>query len=93
MRIPGSLDPIRLTPSSNPAQRPAQEITQTPAAKPVKSDSVSFSDAGRKLATEQRAELAPDRVAELRQKALSGAYNTLDIVDQVARRILTRGDL
>ena len=29
----------------------------------------------------------------LRQKVLAGAYNSLDVVDQVARRILTRGDL
>jgi hypothetical protein len=35
----------------------------------------------------------PERVAELRNKVLTGAYNTLDVVDQVARRILQRGDL
>jgi anti-sigma28 factor (negative regulator of flagellin synthesis) len=35
----------------------------------------------------------PERVAELRTKVLNGAYNTLDVVDQVARRILLRGDL
>ena len=34
---------------------------------------------------------APTR--ELRNKVLTGAYNTLDVVDQVARRILSRGDL
>jgi len=35
----------------------------------------------------------PERVAELRTKVLTGAYNTLDVVDQVARRIISRGDL
>ena len=49
-------------------------------------------DAG-SLKTEQKDTFNPERVTELRQKVLSGAYNTLDMVDQVARRILTRGDL
>jgi hypothetical protein len=35
----------------------------------------------------------PERIAELRRKVYEGAYNSLDLVDQVARRILTRGDL
>lgn len=95
MQIRGSsFDPLRPTPTSSPAvQRPAQEITQSPAPKPVKSDSVQISDAGRRLNTEQANALNPERVAELRTKVLTGAYNTLDVVDQVARRILTRGDL
>ncbi|MCA2986373.1 MAG: hypothetical protein INH02_03015, partial [Gemmatimonas sp.] len=42
---------------------------------------------------EQNDAFAPEREAELRQRVLSGAYNTLDVVDQVARRILSRGDL
>lgn len=78
---------------SAPAPRPAQEVTQSPAAKPVKSDSVEISEAGRRMNAQQREALDPERVAELRQKVLTGAYNSLDMVDQVARRILTRGDL
>jgi negative regulator of flagellin synthesis FlgM len=95
MRINGSnIDSLRPTPASTPAApRPAQEITQSPATKPVKSDSVQISDTGRRLNTEQANALNPERVAELRTKVLTGAYNTLDVVDQVARRILTRGDL
>jgi anti-sigma28 factor (negative regulator of flagellin synthesis) len=95
MRINGSnIDSLRPTPASTPAvPRPAQEITQSPATKPVKSDSVQISDMGRRLNTEQANALNPERVAELRTKVLTGAYNTLDVVDQVARRILTRGDL
>jgi hypothetical protein len=38
-------------------------------------------------------EVDPAKVAELRTKVLTGAYNTLDVVDQVARRIISRGDL
>ena len=95
MKINGSLfEPLRPTPTSTPAvQRPAQEVTQSPSAKPVKSDSVQISDAGRRLSTEQKESIDPERVAELRNKVLTGAYNTLDVVDQVARRILQRGDL
>jgi anti-sigma28 factor (negative regulator of flagellin synthesis) len=58
-----------------------------------KSDSVQISDEARRLNADQRDALNPERVAELRQKVLTGAYNSLDVVDQVARRILTRGDL
>jgi hypothetical protein len=47
----------------------------------------------RKLDAEYRDTLDPERTAELRRKVLEGAYNTLDVVDQVARRILQRGDL
>jgi flagellar biosynthesis anti-sigma factor FlgM len=94
MKINGYSDSLRPTPISNPAiQRPAQEISQAPATKPVKSDSVQISDEARRLNAEQKDSLDPERVNELRQKVLAGAYNTLDVVDQVARRILTRGDL
>ncbi|WP_353266867.1 flagellar biosynthesis anti-sigma factor FlgM [Gemmatimonas sp.] len=94
MKINGYSDSLRPTPLSNQAiQRPAQEVTQSPATKPVKSDSVQISDEARRLNADQRDALNPERVAELRQKVLTGAYNSLDVVDQVARRILTRGDL
>lgn len=94
MKINGYIDSLRPTPASTPAvQRPVQEVTQAPAKRPATSDSVQISDAGRRLSAEAREALDPERVTELRQKVLSGAYNTLDVVDQVARRILTRGDL
>lgn len=94
MKINGYIDSLRPTPSGTPAaQRPAQEVTQAPAARPVKSDSVQISAEARRMSVEQQDSLNPERVAELRQKVLNGAYNTLDVVDQVARRILTRGDL
>jgi|APMI01.1.fsa_nt_gi anti-sigma28 factor (negative regulator of flagellin synthesis) len=91
----GYFEPLRPTPSGTPAvQRPAQEVPQPNAVRPAKSDSVQISTEGRRMQTQQRDDaLEPDRVAELRNKVLTGAYNTLDVVDQVARRILTRGDL
>ncbi|MFY7921785.1 MAG: flagellar biosynthesis anti-sigma factor FlgM [Gemmatimonas sp.] len=94
MKVNGYISNLRPTPISTQAiPRPAQEVTQSPATKPVKSDSVQISDEARRLNAEQRDALNPERVAELRQKVLTGAYNSLDVVDQVARRILTRGDL
>lgn len=102
MRINGSIfDPLRpdrATPSADPAvSRPGNQGAASPATGPAKSDSVQFSDAGRSLAgraeREQQSVLDPERVAELRNKVLAGAYTTLDVVDQVARRILSRGDL
>ncbi|HEY0931746.1 MAG TPA: flagellar biosynthesis anti-sigma factor FlgM [Gemmatimonas sp.] len=94
MKINSYIDSLRTTPvNPSTVQRPAQEVAQSPAVRPVKSDSVQISDAGRRLNAEQREAIDPERVAELREKVLSGAYNTLDVVDQVARRILTRGDL
>ena len=102
MRINGGIfDPLRpdrATPGGDPApQRPGDQDSASSTTVPKKSDSVSISSAGRSLSgrveRDQLAELAPERVAELRNKVLTGAYNTLDVVDQVARRILSRGDL
>ncbi|MEQ1692107.1 MAG: flagellar biosynthesis anti-sigma factor FlgM [Gemmatimonas sp.] len=102
MRINGGIfDPLRpdrAAPNADPsAARPGDQGGAVPAPSTKKSDSVQISDAGRSLAgrvaKEQQVDFDPERVAELRAKVLTGAYNTLDVVDQVARRILTRGDL
>lgn len=63
------------------------------------SDKVQISDAGRALAAqetgtaEKKEALSPERVAEIRQRVLEGAYNSVEVVDQVARRMLERGDI
>lgn len=96
MKINGTpFEPLKPTPNSTTGvQRAYQEAPQPTAARPATSDSVQISAEGRRLQASQRDDsLEPDRVAELRTKVLTGAYNTLDLVDQVARRILTRGDL
>jgi anti-sigma28 factor (negative regulator of flagellin synthesis) len=101
------LRPDRVSTPAGPAQPQAHPQSQPPhpgdagvqpnGAGPTKSDSVQISSAGRSLAgrieADQKERFDPERVAELRTKVLTGAYNTLDVVDQVARRILTRGDL
>lgn len=68
-----------------------------PTIAPDRSDSVQISDAGRALAARESgsepAALSAERIAELRQRVLDGAYDSLEVVDEVARRILARGDL
>lgn len=60
----------------------------------ARSDSVQISDAGRAMSTtESSGTLSSERVAELRRRVLEGAYNTTHVVNQVARRILDRGDV
>lgn len=58
-------------------------------------DAVQISDAGRALAARGNpdAGLTPERTAQIRQRVLDGAYNSLAVVDEVARRILGSGDL
>lgn len=97
MQINGStfdpLRPDRTTPGVTPAApRPADLASPDSGAR---SDLVEFSSAGRSMAGRIEGDRGFDleRVAELRTRVMSGAYNTLDIVDQVARRILARGDL
>lgn len=102
MYIKGSIfDPLRpdrATQGVGPAEpRPVDKAAPVPDVAQKKSDHVQISDAGRSMASRlelnQRADFDPERIAEIRTKVLTGAYNTLDVVDQVARRILTRGDL
>ena len=62
-----------------------------------RSDKVQISDAGRALAARDgdrtSADLDPARAASVRQLVLNGAYDTVEVVDAVARRLLASGDL
>ena len=74
------------------------EPAAVPPSRPARTDSVEISSAGRALAGAESTEggapsLTPERLAELRQRVLEGAYNSVEIADQVARRILDRGDV
>lgn len=80
---------------------PAAKVEKTGAApghvvqpSAAKSDAVQISDAGRALAARENPDgLTPERTAQIRQRVLDGAYNSLAVVDEVARRILGSGDL
>lgn len=104
MKINGkSFDQIR------PAvQTPASKVDQTEnrggtpsssspgAARSARGDSVQISDAARAALAGTPAtggSLTPERTAELRTKVLEGAYNSLNVVDHVAKRIIERGDV
>lgn len=62
---------------------------------PKSGDAVQISDAGRALAARGNSDagLSPERTAQIRQRVLDGAYNSLAVVDEVARRVLGSGDL
>ncbi len=61
---------------------------------PVKQpDTVRISDEARALARADSAEAGADRIDEIRTRILEGAYNSLDSVEQLARRMLASGDL
>lgn len=104
MKINGkSFDAVRPV-ASRPvggAQAPSADASSSQPSKPAapstgRSDSVQISDAGRALATgapSSAGSLSAERVAELRKRVLEGAYNSANVVDQVAKRILERGDV
>ncbi len=72
--------------------------TATPAATD-RSDKVQISDAGRALAARgsdgeasASSGVDPAKADRIRSRILSGAYDTLDVVDTVARRLIKSGD-
>src|SRR5438067_736530 len=98
----GSTGPIRPETTRNAplADVSEQHPNRTPV--PVsptseKTDKVEISDAGRALAARDSGAAAssvdPARAARIRGRILNGAYDTLEVVDAVARRLLDSGDL
>jgi negative regulator of flagellin synthesis FlgM len=74
--------------------RPTGSSTSAPSSD--RADKVEISDAGRALAArgdDAASGLDPARAAKIRGRILSGAYDTLEVVDAVARRLLDSGDL
>ncbi len=98
MKINGTPSPEVLSATTKNVREsaPTEAITSSKSATPEtpaptkRRDSVEISDAGRAMANER---LSAERVAEVRQRILSGAYNATEVVDTVARRILQRGDI
>lgn len=93
-----------LTPETHSAQRSenadkASAAQNAPVTSSIdRSDKVQISDAGRALAARDtdrtvEAGLDPIRASHIRNRVLSGAYDSLDVVDTVARRLLSSGDL
>jgi anti-sigma28 factor (negative regulator of flagellin synthesis) len=90
----GSNGPIR--PDAKRDERfPVPDKTDANGKTSSRVDSVEISDAGRAKAAATTA--APDaraaRLDSIRERILRGAYDTDEVVGEVARRILDRGDL
>lgn len=94
MKINGGSGPVR--PDANRDERnvvPNKTDAHGKATQRV--DKVEISEAGRAKAAESTA--APEeratRLQDIREQILRGAYDTDEVVGEVARRILDRGDL
>jgi hypothetical protein len=78
-------DRVRLTPAA-----PALAVTD-------RSDKVQISDAGRALAAREAdgkvGSFDSTRAEQIRSRVLYGAYDSLEVVDALARRLLESGDL
>ncbi len=90
-------DTASQTPDVSATDR-SSAVKPTPAAQSSvdRSDKVQISDAGRALAAREgdaTSGLTPARAATIRGRVLSGAYDTLEVVDSVARRLTDSGDL
>ena len=60
---------------------------------PNESTAIGMGEPARFRATSPKSHTDPARLAEIRQRILDGAYNSLETVERVARRILSSGDL
>ena len=97
---PKNTGPIRPETATQAGDVGERDTDSRPPAQPTapidRSDKVEISDAGRALAArdgDQATGLDPARAARIRGRILSGAYDTLEVVDAVARRLLDSGDL
>lgn len=88
--------PATSLPAVGPAVGAGDQAGPTEARRPRR-DSVELSPAAQAMTTgatdQASATLSPERLAEIRQRIQSGAYDSLAVVDEVARRILDRGDI
>lgn len=95
----GGIDPNALTgvrPGATERNAPLKRtdaVTATP--ERPKQDTVSFSEEARALSSgsSTRAQSSTERVADVKQRVLMGAYNTAEMAGEVAKRILQRGDI
>ena len=90
----GSNGPVR--PDAKRDERIAvPDKTQSSERANARNDTVEISDAGRAKAAEVATvpDTRAERLSAIRERILRGAYDTDEVVGEVARRILDRGDL
>lgn len=99
----GPIRPDTTSGTSQPANgndaQGAGSVQSVPSTSTDRSDKVQISDAGRALAARDGGAASgttgmdPAQASQIRGRVLSGAYDTLEVVDAVARRLLDSGDL
>ena len=91
----GNTGPLLPDAARNERGPGADKTDQSSAAATSRVDSVEISDAGRAKAAESTAtrDARGAHLEEIRARILRGAYDTDEVVAEVARRILDRGDL
>lgn len=94
----GSNGPIRPDSARDARGSAAGRTEQGTGSAAARVDSVEISEAGRTRAAESVAvsdarDARGARLEDIRQRILRGAYDTDEVVAEVARRILDRGDL
>jgi hypothetical protein len=95
---PNRPGPAERVPEQHPrtAHRPLPQAVRAPdrvppagTSRPERTDAAN----GATLHAEVRAELTPEQIAELRRRIQEGAYTSPEVLDEVARRMLERGDV
>jgi flagellar biosynthesis anti-sigma factor FlgM len=90
----GPIDGTPIRPDRNEQARKAEERPQPPA-QPRRADRVEISSAGQQMAAQldDVPGLAPERVAEIRQRIADGSYDAPDVIYTVALRMIENGDV
>jgi anti-sigma28 factor (negative regulator of flagellin synthesis) len=93
----GRIDPNTLGSVAPGAAERAVPLRRPETATPdrVAQDTVTFSDEARALASgsSARGAASAERVEDVKQRILMGAYNTAEMAGEVAKRLLQRGEL
>ena len=95
---PNHPGPAERVPEQHPraADRPLpQAVPAADRVDPVHSSGPDRTEAseGEIVHGEARAEITPERIAEIRKRIQEGAYASPEVLDEVARRMLERGDV
>ncbi len=89
----GSTGPVRPDTARDPRGTAAVKTDQGTSTSSPRVDSVEISGAGRAKGAEVSGNDRAAQLLEIRQRVLRGAYDADEVVAEVARRILERGDL
>ncbi|HUQ80473.1 MAG TPA: hypothetical protein VM076_05035 [Gemmatimonadaceae bacterium] len=89
----GDNGPIRPDVATTERGKTVDKSDQNATATTSRTDSIEISDVGRARAAQGTREARSPRLQQIRDRILRGAYDTDEVVAEVARRILDRADL